>query len=145
MDEIVRCGQIWTVLPTGPLEFSAIGKEVSTQGKLYIGFDNLRTVAFVSQSAPLIPIALHRKTNIVVHLSSLYRVVREEQSHFVRKGWKVKKYHRSDLEEFNRFIQDFSILYFVSKNLDLYEFRPPEPAESQNFERTCPPENEPSD
>jgi hypothetical protein len=146
MDEIVRCGQTWAILQTSPLEFVEIEKEKGTHGSLYLLHDTLRTLGFVSQSVPIVSFTFREKTGIWINYSSIYRQLRgEARKKTMKSHWKVQKFPRSELENFNNYLKGFSTLFFITKNPDIYKFTIPESVESQSSERTCPPENEPSD
>jgi hypothetical protein len=91
MDEIVRCGQTWAAIQTPPLEFIEIGKEKGAHGCVYLLHDNLRTIGFVSQSVPVLALALRKKTAVFLNYSSLYRQLRGEQKcPYTKKAWKIQ-------------------------------------------------------
>jgi hypothetical protein len=139
-DEIVHCGTVWQVLEVPELVFTEIGKEKNTHGTLYLLNDRLKSVGFVCQSLPPATAAINQKLRLHLHSSSFYRILRKEskKSH-MHKNWTVREYNRDSLEKFNEAIGGIYLLYFVTKNPDIYAFINPEASgEYQNSGRTYP-------
>lgn len=145
MDEITHCSQTWQIILTPPLEFCEIEKEKLSQGHLYMIYDDLRTLGFISQSGPVLTKVIAKKTGVRLNYSAIYRFVRGDvRGNILKRRWKCKLFRRNELEEFNNYIKDFPSLFFITKNPDLYKFIPG-PIESQSSERTFLTENEQAD
>jgi hypothetical protein len=146
MEEIMHSGQKWSMLRVPALEFCQIHKELGTQGNLYLLFDKNHSIAFVTQSVPLISKAVFLKTKTILYNSSIYRMIRKlAKKQTMKNMWKALKFKREELDEFNLLLKKFNLIFFITKDPDLYCFIAPEPDEHQNSERTCPEDHEPSD
>lgn len=138
-------GRKWVLLQTPVLEFCNILKETSTHGVLYVISDKTLSLAFISQSVPVITRVIYDKTQFVLNNSSIYRMIRvETKKKTIKNHWKAKKFKRGELLEFNNHLRKYDQLLFITKNPDLYSFIQ-EPDECQNSERTCPSDHAPSD
>ena len=136
----MHCGSVWQVLEVPELVYTEIGKEKNTHGTLYLLNDRLKSVGFVCQSIPPGTAAINQKLSLHLHSSSFYRILRKESKKSnLHKNWTVKEYKRDELEKFNEAISAIYLLFFVTKNPDLYAFTNPEElGEYQNSERTYP-------
>jgi hypothetical protein len=146
MSQLLLGGLSWDILDVPELEFLEIGKEKGTHGTIYLVNDRMRTAGFVSQSIPIITAAIQLKLNKTVHNSSLYRIVRKlpKTTLYTNKTWTARKFKRENIAEFNEAIKGFYVLFFITKNPDLYAFRNPEASdECQNSERTYPEDRAP--
>jgi hypothetical protein len=145
MDSILHGGVRWHIVQAPVLEFCHIDKEIGTHGKVYIVWDKSRTLAFISQSIPVITETIFQKTKFVVNNSSIYRMVRLRAKKDIKDHWRAKKYDRKNLDEFNKGLNLFISLIFITKNVDLYAFKAPEQVVCQSSERTCPLDHERGD
>jgi hypothetical protein len=96
------------------LRFQEIHKEWGTRGNLYVVWCSFRE-AFVAQTLPPLISVVSKLTNLKIHVSSFYRILRLEARKQISKGIRVKQL--SSLQELNEFLEGFELLIVCTQDL----------------------------
>jgi hypothetical protein len=103
-----------------PIKLLEVGKEPGTHGRLYLVHEDRGTVAFVSQSVPMLVDLLNRVSNNRICPSMVYHRLRNGLTEIKVRGWNVRLLDRSELEQLNRQLGRFSGVVVLTQRLDLW-------------------------
>ena len=127
----------WSIVRTAQPSFSRIGKERSTQGKVYTLWQD-EHVCWVSQSVPALVSAVNRLLPTIrqLHVTGLYSVLRHERHGGYHKYFRIRTWSREDTVSLNEFLMQFRESIFVTKEPSMWKLvkngatrRPPSPDE----------------
>ena len=118
------------------VQFSSVRKECGTHGKIYAIWDcEEQTPCWVSQSIPKVVEAINTRvfgtSDKRLHASSIYRVLRGESMKRLHKSHRVVRFHRTDLDDFNRLLTRFPKYFFVTKTPDFWRIKLDETSSSR--------------
>ena len=115
----VQCEFLAVELPPG-IAFTKIHKEPYARGKLWVF--TLGATAVVSQRVPM-EAFLNTIAHAPVHRSSLYRVIRGQQSR-VLSGWRIHTVDMEDVDALNKFLDGFQRRVCVASKAAAWRIKP---------------------
>jgi hypothetical protein len=100
------------------LQFKEIKRETGTRGRFYLlyPFNSLRQCFLAQSIPPLVRMTRYLCCKDNIHVSSLYRIIRNESRTKVTQGFEVKKLET--VEEVNEEISRFELLFVCSQDFE---------------------------
>jgi hypothetical protein len=108
----------YEILCVPTLQFKEIKRENGTRGSFYLlyAYNSLRQCFLAQSIPPLVRMARYICCLDKIHVSSLYRIIRQECRKNITQGFKVKK--MESVQEVNEEISRFELLYVCSQDFD---------------------------
>jgi hypothetical protein len=102
--------------------YSRIGKEHSTQGKVYTLWQD-EHVCWVSQSVPAVISAVNRLLPRIrqLHVTGIYSVLRHERLGGYHKYFRIRMWSREDTVSLNEFLAQYHESIFVTKEPSVWK------------------------
>ena len=112
----------WSIVRTAQPSFSRIGKERSTQGKVYTLWQD-EHVCWVSQSVPAVISAVNRLLPRIrqLHVTGIYSVLRHERLGGYHKYFRIRMWSREDTVSLNEFLAQYHESIFVTKEPSVWK------------------------
>jgi len=129
---MISSNHTWYIIPCpSTVLLTGVCKERGTHGSIYCLWEcEGKLPVWIGQSIPALVRSINDKAVLSdskrLHASSLYRCLRKEARKESHKSWKVEKFSRTQVEDLNNFVKNFSSVVFVSKSPELWKCSRPE-------------------